>query len=126
MDEQQKHIIENYIQSYNNFDVAGMIKDLHEHIVFQNISNGKVDIRTEGIEEFKKQAEAATHYFTQRKQSVVSWEFNNSKILIHVHYEATLAMDFPNGLKRGNTLTLKGTSEFEFDNERIKRITDKS
>lgn len=126
MEEQQKQIIENYIQSYNNFDVAGMLRDLDEDIVFENISNGALTHKTNGLEEFKKQAEVATQYFTQRKHSVVSWEFSGPKVLIKIRYEATLAMDFPNGLKKGRTLALLGTSEFTFDDGKIKRITDNS
>ncbi len=126
MDEQQKQIIEDYIKSYNRFDVAGMIRHLHENVVFQNISNGQVDLETKGINEFKRQAEAATQYFDQRKQIIESWDFAASKVLIKISYEATLSTDLPNGLKKGDTLTLQGTSEFEFENGKIKSIKDKS
>ncbi len=126
MKEQQKEIIENYIKSYNDFDIAGMTKNLSDAVVFENVSNGKVELRTEGITEFKKQAESAKKYFTQRKQTIESWEFNNAKVTVEIDYKATLAIDLPNGLKTGDTLELKGVSEFEFENGKIKSITDKS
>ena len=126
MQEQQKRVIKSYIKSYNDFDIDGMTKDLTEDVVFENNTNGNVDLRTEGIQEFIKQAELAKQYFKQRKQTIVSWEFSNSEVIIGIDYKAVLAMDLPNGLKTGDTLELKGESVFEFENQKIKRITDKS
>ncbi len=126
MKEQQKKIVEKYIKSYNDFDIKGMTENLSENIIFENISNGNVDLRTEGITEFKKQAESAKQYFTQRKQTIETWNFSEPKITIEIDYKAILAIDLPNGLKKGDTLKLKGKSEFEFENGKIKTITDKS
>ena len=126
MKEQQKAIVENYLNSYNDFDIDGMTKNLTDNVVFENVSNGKVELRTEGLSEFKQQAEFAKQYFTQRKQSVDSWEFIDTKVIIGIDYEAILAMDLPNGMKTGDTLKLKGKSEFDFENGKIKSITDKS
>jgi ketosteroid isomerase-like protein len=126
MKERQKQMIENYVNSYNEFDINGMTKNLNDNIVFENISNEKVDLRTEGIKDFKKQAESAKQYFKQRKQTIESWEFNNRKVIIDIDYRAILAVDLPNGLKTGDTLELKGKSEFEFKDGKIVRIKDKS
>ncbi|WP_299124401.1 nuclear transport factor 2 family protein [uncultured Winogradskyella sp.] len=126
MKEHQKKIIESYVDSYNNFDINGMVKNLNDNIVFENISNSNVDLRTEGINEFKKQAKSAKQYFKQRKQTITSWNFNNSKVSISIDYKAVLAIDLPNGMKSGDTLELKGESEFEFENGKIKSISDKS
>jgi len=103
-----------------------MINSLNDNIVFENISNGKVDLKTEGIKEFQKQAESAKQYFKQRKQTIESWEFNDRKVIIDIDYIATLAVDLPNGLKTGDTLELKGKSKFEFENGKIISIKDKS
>ena len=121
---EQKKVVENYIKSYNDFDINGMTKDLTENVVFENVSNGNVELRTEGITEFTKQAESANQYFTERKQTIETWEFDDSKVIIEIDYEAILAIDLPNGMKTGDTLKLKGKSEFEFENEKIKNITD--
>ncbi|NVK65030.1 MAG: nuclear transport factor 2 family protein [Flavobacteriales bacterium] len=126
MKEQQKIMVEKYVKSYNDFDIKGMIENLSEDIVFKNVSNGNVDFRTEGIAEFKKQAESAKQYFSQRKQTIETWNFSEPKITIGIDYKAILKVDLPNGLKRGDTLKLKGKSEFEFENGKIKSITDKS
>ena len=125
MEEKQKSIIENYVNSYNQFDVSGMTNDLSDDVVFENISNGNVDLRTEGLQAFKEQAETAKQYFNQRKQVIESWDFKESCVSIRIDYTGTLAMDLPNGLKKGDTLKLKGESVFEFANSKIIRITDR-
>ena len=66
MKEIQKQVIEGYIKSYNDFDIGGMTKHLSKDVVFENISNGKVELRTEGIGAFRNQANSATQYFSQR------------------------------------------------------------
>ncbi len=124
--DQQKHLIEYYIQSYNKFDVKGMLHDLSETVVFENSTNGQVDLTTNGIEEFKAQAETALQYFSQRKQTITSWDFQDDKVIIGIDYEGILAIDLPNGLKTGDTLKLQGQSEFIFKDGKIISIKDKS
>lgn len=126
MKESQKNMIKNYIRSYNAFDINGMTKDFSENIIFENVSNGHVELRTEGLSEFRKQAESAKQYFSKRKQTIKSWKVTESKIIIGIDYLGVLAIDFPNGMKAGETLELKGTSEFKFENGKIKSIIDKS
>ncbi len=117
-------VIENYISAYNLFDVKGMCRDLSEDILFENISDGNVDMSIKGIENFKKQAEAATAYFSERHQRIESWNFNNHVVTIEISYQATLAIDLPNGMKKGNMLTLKGISEFVFEDHEIISLRD--
>ena len=126
MDDNYKRIIESYIRSYNTFDVEGMIRDLHEAVVFENISNGRVELTTTGIEEFRKQAESAKDYFSERQQSIQSWNFEGNVVTIAIDYQAILAIDLPNGMKPGDTLQLKGQSVFEFKDRKIVKIQDKS
>lgn len=126
MKEHQKQIIESYIQAYNHFDIDGMVLYLDENIVFENSSNGIVNLRTDGLHEFKTQALSAKQYFKQRKQTITSWEFNGTIVIITIDYKATLAVDLPNGLKSGDTFELKGQSEFEFSDGKITRISDRS
>ena len=126
MKEQQKHIIEHYVNSYNNFDVDGMTAHLTEDVVFENIANGEVDLRTEGLAAFKEQAAVAKQYFQQRNQTIKSWAYNESKVTIEISYTATLAIDLPNGLEKGDILELNGRSSFEFEHGKIKHITDES
>ncbi|MFA0962924.1 nuclear transport factor 2 family protein [Roseivirga sp. BDSF3-8] len=126
MKEQYRKMVESYVRAYNNFDIEGMTQNLDEDMVFENISNGKVDLRTEGLEEFRQQAESAKQYFKQREQIIESWDFSGSTVRIAIQYKALLAIDLPNGLKSGDTLEIEGESEFEFVDGKIKKITDKS
>ena len=124
--EKQQALIEAYIQAYNQFDVEGMTQNLHDQVVFQNVSQGEVDMNLEGKEAFQTQAEAAKAYFSERKQTITSWDFQDNQVTIDIDYVAILAMDFPNGMKAGDTLQMKGQSAFVFEGEKIIRITDKS
>lgn len=126
MEELEKSMIENYVNSYNRFDLQGMVKDLSDRVIFENCSNGFVDLRTEGIDVFKTQAQTAMSYFAERKQTINSWEFHEDKVSIEISYRAILAIDLPNGLKKGDSLELNGKSVFEFDKEKIIKITDHS
>jgi len=126
MKEHRKRIIENYVKSYNDFDLEGMIKNMDENIVFENVSNGEVEMRLIGLEEFTKQAQLAKQGFKERKQTIESWKFEDSKVSIDIKFEAILALDFPNGFQAGDVIELQGVSVFEFSKKKIKKITDKS
>ena len=126
MQEKRKNQIVSYLAAYNAFDVDGMVANLSPDVVFENISNGAVNLRIEGVEAFRQQATAATDYFTERKQSVESWNFTANTIVIDIAYRAVLATALPNGMIKGETLQLTGQSEFEFADGKIIRITDKS
>ena len=126
MENQSKTLIERYIQAYNAFDVEGMLSGLHHEVIFENQSNGETTLSTKGIEQFKTQAEAALQYFTERQQQIESWEFNDQSILVNIDYKAVLAIDFPNGMKAGDALEIKGSSEFRFSDGKIIRIIDRS
>ncbi|MDQ2180005.1 nuclear transport factor 2 family protein [Marinifilum sp. D714] len=119
-------VIENYILAYNQFDIEGMIMDLHEDVVFENISEGILTLRTEGIDEFHTQAEKAMNCFSQREQIIRNWDIQVDKVVIDIDYKATLATDLPNGMKQGDILQISGQSEFVFEEDNIIRIVDRA
>ncbi|MCB2406777.1 nuclear transport factor 2 family protein [Hymenobacter lucidus] len=121
---QQKQLVESYIEAYNGFDVAGMLRQLHEQVVFCNITNGEVDLTLTGKDSFRQQAEQALQYFSQREQRVTDWQIADNRVEVLLDYSAVAAMDFPNGLKAGDPLHLQGKSVFEFANGLIASITD--
>ena len=123
MDEQQSKIAQ-YVNAYNNFDTDGMGRNLDENIVFENISNGQMNLRTDGLAAFRKQAEAARQYFQKREQRITGWLFERHKVTIDIDYSAILSVDLPNGLKAGDALELKGKSIFEFEAGKITHIVD--
>ncbi|SHJ37111.1 SnoaL-like domain [Aquimarina spongiae] len=126
MQNEQKRMIENYVNSYNNFDVEGMIRDLDQDIIFENYKGDTLDLKIEGLDGFIKQAESATSFFKERKQTITSWQFDTDLVRITIDYEGILAVDLPNGMKSGDTLQLKGVSEFTFKGNKISSIKDKS
>lgn len=119
-----KDIIEQYIYAYNAFDVEGMCEHLDADIVFENISNGDINLTTRGIEEFREQVEAATTYFTEREQRITAWDIQDQQVLVEIAYAGILAIELPNGLTAGDTLNLTGQSIFEFQDGKIIHIQD--
>jgi hypothetical protein len=58
-------------------------------------------------------------------KTIKSFTHNDDETEIVINYSAVLAMDFPNGLKKGETLNLTGKSVFKFsDNSKIIKLTD--
>ena len=65
-----QRIIENYIDAYNSFDIDRVLSDIHDDIKFENIPNGEINLTTNGIEEFRSQAEQAKQLFKERNQQI--------------------------------------------------------
>ena len=122
--QQREQVIRQYIDSYNSFDIEGMLKDLDEDVQFENISGGVVDLRIKGLTAFREQAEKAKAFFSERHQTIRSFQHEGNQTTIEIDYHAVLAIDLPNGLKKGDALDLKGKSIFIFDNAEITSITD--
>ncbi|WP_133271476.1 nuclear transport factor 2 family protein [Hymenobacter radiodurans] len=119
-----KQLVQAYIEAYNRFDVDGMVRHLHEEVEFRNIANGEVNLTTTGKESFRQQAEKAKQYFSQREQRVTDWQIADNRVEVLIDYTAVAAMEFPNGLKQGDTLQLKGKSVFQFAGGQITSIDD--
>ena len=119
-----KLLVEAYIEAYNRFDVAGMLAPLHNEVVFQNIADGAVNLTTTGKESFHQQAEQALPYFSQRKQRATDWQLADNRTEVAIDYIGVAAVEFPNGLKPGNTLRLQGKSVFRFADGQIISIQD--
>ncbi len=102
----QRQIIEAYIGAYNNFDIEGMLKHLHEGLGFENISEDAVNMRLEGKAAFKAQVEAARDSLKSREQNIRSWNFDGEIVSIDIGYEAVLALNFPNGYLENNQVEI--------------------
>jgi len=122
--EKTEQIIRDYVNAYNNFDIDGMLNDVAPSILFKNVSGGKTDMILNGIAELKEQALKAKNLFTSRKQTITSFQISNNEAIIEIDYQAILAIDLPNGLKKGSELKLKGKSEFKLAADKIIEITD--
>ncbi|WP_046243696.1 nuclear transport factor 2 family protein [Hymenobacter terrenus] len=121
-----RQLVERYIEAYNQFDVEGMLVPLHKDVEFRNVANGEVNLATSGKASFRQQAEQATQYFSQREQRVTEWKVDNDQVEATIDYSAIAALDFPNGLKKGDSLRLSGQSIFRFADGQIIFIEDRS
>lgn len=121
---EREEIILNYIRGYNEFNISKMVADFSDEITFENIQNGQTSITLNGIEEFKSQAETAKNYFSERQQKIKSFRHDQDKTEIEIGYFGVLAADFPNGMKKGQELTLTGKSIFIFKDKKVIKLTD--
>ncbi len=124
--QEMETLIQKYVTAYNNFDIEGMIALVHPEVVFKNVTGSNVNVELIGIEELRKLATESKSLFSSRQQTIRDLTFNQDKVMLQIDYEAVLAVDFPNGLKTGDTLRLNGCSEFEFKDGKIFKITDYS
>jgi hypothetical protein len=120
----KEKIIRGYIDAYNNFDIGRMVADFDENIVFENSSNGEINMSLTGLTSFKNQAQQAKSYFSTRTQTIKAIKHDNEQTEVVIEYYAILALDFPNGLKKGDELKLQGKSIFKFANGKIISLTD--
>jgi hypothetical protein len=122
--EKMKEIIDAYIESYNSFDIDGMLFHMHEEVSFKNISAGQVTLSTHGIIELRSAAEEAKTFFKSRRQTVTSYQYRGDTATIEIDYMGEVASEIPNGPKAGDIINLKGKSEFVFKDGSIVKLTD--
>jgi steroid delta-isomerase-like uncharacterized protein len=121
-----RELIEQYISAYNRMDVPGMMTLLHEVIVFENVSNTAGITTTSGRAEFEALAKQSLGMFRNRRQVIRSLTLGDRTAAAEIEYEGVLAIDLPNGVKAGDTLSLRGVTVFAFSNGKISRISDYS
>ena len=95
----KEHIIRSYINAYNQFDIPGMVANLHDNIVLK-IFRMEKPICFTGKKEFRQQAELTKTYFKERQQNITSVKHSEDHTEIEIDYYAVLATDMPNGLKK--------------------------
>lgn len=122
----KRDLINRYINAYNAFDIDGMMAIVHPEIKFKNITGGEVNAEASGVDEFRQMAEQSKELFSSREQEISEFTADGNEASIHINYEAVLASDLPNGMKKGETLKLNGRSEFRFMDGKISSITDYS
>ncbi|AIQ47704.1 hypothetical protein R70723_18735 [Paenibacillus sp. FSL R7-0273] len=121
-----RDIIENYLEAYNSFETERMVELLDSDIKFRNISNGETTTETRGIQAFRELAEQSSTMFSSRRQTITDYSVINDKVEVGIDYEGILAVDFPNGLKSGDKLQLKGKTTFKINEGKISLIEDYS
>jgi pimeloyl-ACP methyl ester carboxylesterase len=120
-------LVREYIEAYNSFQPERMVVHMHPEVIFENKYKGATDTRLEGKAAFLEQAKKAASYFSGRKQEILEWSFEEEdSVKITIAYEAIMAVDFPNGLKKGDRLQIKGSSTFRFKDGLIGYLLDEN
>ncbi|MEJ6472698.1 nuclear transport factor 2 family protein [Pseudoalteromonas piscicida] len=117
-------LVKNYLSAYNQFDIPGMLAQLTDDVVFENLANGEVTTRTTTKLAFAELANQSAKLFSERNQSLQKATRDNDLFIIEVLYKAKLAQDLANGMKAGQTISLNGRSEFAFRDGKICLIRD--
>jgi ketosteroid isomerase-like protein len=117
-------LVDQYLAAYNDMDIPRMLATVHPDVEFKNISQGKVNVATYGIKELQALAEQSKSLFSERKQIISSFETADNSAVASITFCAVVAIDLPNGVKKGEVLNLKGRSEFTFKDGKIFQITD--
>lgn len=121
-----KELFLGYIKAYNAKDVSGMLTFFDEACVFENISAGKVTLRTEGKAELEAVAKKSAEAFASREQMVISLTEGEQRIAAEIDYHAVLRTDLSPELKAGTRLDLRGISVCEISGGKIVRLSDYS
>jgi ketosteroid isomerase-like protein len=119
-------LLRGYIKAYNAKDVRGILDFFAEGCVFENISAGKVTVRTEGKTELENLARRSVEAFASREQKVISVTEGQGRIVAEIDYHAVLQADLSPDLKAGSELKLRGVSVVEVAGGKITRFTDYS
>lgn len=119
-----KRIVDQYVDSYNRFDLDGMTRNLHRDIVFKNIADGEVTLELYGKPAFKTQIEQAFSLFKKREMKIVEQKFGDDVVENKVDFKGVLGVDVPEGPKENDLLKIQYKTVFRFKNGRIIAIED--
>lgn len=119
-----RSLVDHYVDAYNRKDVSDMLLGVHPQVEFRNISSGVTNASTSGIAELRTLAQQSLSLFSERCQTIESLEIRGSVAVATIAFRAVVAADLPNGMKKGQVLSLSGRSEFEFKDGAISKITD--
>ena len=125
-DQPARELIDRYLAAYMAFDVAGMCALLDPAVMFENYSNDQLTVSARGIDEFRRIAEDSADLFASREQRLVSLRIEPGRAIAVVDFRGTLARGIEGGPPTGSEIALTGKSEFEFRDDRITRIVDRS
>jgi hypothetical protein len=119
-----KNRIESYINDYNRKDIDAMLVNFADDVIFESVSNTSGVIKVNNKKELSELAFMSVEYFSERRQSVLSWVIDAGQIAIEINYWCKIAKDLPNGKKAGEEMTLRGASFFTFKEGLITRLVD--
>ncbi len=120
----KQDLIQQYLDAYNAFAVDGMMKAIHEDIVFEHVGDGEVSTNAAGAKAFRELAEQSLKLFTSREMKATKFKLEGDGATATIEFTAVLAEDLENGVPAGETIEMTGRSEFEFRSNLIWRIRD--
>jgi len=121
-----KDLFLKYVAAYNLIDVDAMLAFFDDACVFENISGGKVTVRTAGKAELAALARRSAAAFASREQEILSLIEGPGKVVAEIDYHAVLQADLSPEMKAGSRLQLRGVSVCEIAGDRIIRLSDYS
>ena len=117
-------IVQRYIDAYNARDVEAMLATMTDDVRFENVTNPGGSLVIEGKAALAELAEQSAAAFSQRRQTVRGAVVTLERVALDLDFEATCAIDMPNGWKAGETVMLRGASFFELRGNLIASIVD--
>ncbi|MFC4763094.1 nuclear transport factor 2 family protein [Dyella koreensis] len=122
-----RELIDRYIDAYNRMDVPAMVATMHREVVFENYTKGVLSVRTQGVEELSHLALSSLHLFASRRQIITSFrEHGDTAATADILFDGTFAIDLPNGVRAGQTISMTGRSEYRVTNGLLAYIADYS
>jgi len=117
-------IVKQYFEAYNEFDIDKMVSYLHDDVKFRNISQGHVTMALDGKKSFTHQAHNAVNLFEKREIKIDGIDYTDEGMDIKIDFMGVLAVDVPDGPKKGEKVELKGRSVVNFTEGKISSIDD--
>lgn len=82
-----RKIIRDFIKASNTNDIHGLLKNLHENVIFEKRVNWRTEYEIKGKNELKEYFESPEQEFCGRDLKIrSSWDFEGSKITIGIKY----------------------------------------
>ena len=119
-------VLRRYLQAYNAMDLDALLATVSDDVTFEHLSNTSEPTRTVGKAELATLARQSVQVFSSRCQTVVDAVVEPQRVALRVDFEATVAIDLPNGWKAGQRLELRGASFFTLRDALICKIVDLS
>lgn len=107
-----RELIERYLGAYNRIDVDGMLATMHREVVFENYTAGVLSVRTLGVDELRHLAESSRYLFSARRQLILAYQEVEGTATVQILFDGTFAVDLPNGVRAGQSITMNGRSQF--------------
>lgn len=107
-----RELIERYLGAYNRMDVDGMLATMHREVMFENYTAGVLSVRTLGVDELRHLAESSRYLFSARRQLILAYQEVDGTATAQILFDGTFAVDLPNGVRAGQSITMNGRSQF--------------